>query len=140
MFTPFPARPYLGGLLAIDDLVKAADGLESRVDVLLRLWLLMAEELRSHFGDAGLSESIKRILAADDQQAREGFTRQFDALLNNNEPSKAARLIREWAGVTWDQAHDLANHWHNIPNERKQAWLRLVQIQKALDQIPYHPN
>lgn len=140
MFIPFTARPYLGGGFAIDDLMNAVDGLESRVDTLLRLWLLMADELRAHFGDAGLGEPIRRVLAADDQQAREEFTHQFDALLSGNEPSKAAKLIRDWASVTWDQAHDLAKYWQSISDERKQAWLRLVQIQKALDQVPAHPN
>ncbi len=140
MFIPFTARPDLGGGFAIDNLMTAVDGLESRIETLHRLWLLMAEELRSHFGDAGLSISIRRILVADDQQAREEFTHQFDALLNGNELSKAARLIRDWAGVTWDQAHDLAKYLHRISKERKQAWLRLVQIQKALDEIPNRPT
>ncbi len=118
-----------------DFLTASVDELQTKADVLVRLWLLLAEELRGHFGSEGLSESLGRILVADDQSRRDHFKQELDELINQGERAKAARLIREWAGVTWDQAHDLSARWREIPKDRKQTWMRFMQIKRALDQI-----
>jgi hypothetical protein len=111
------------------DLPVRVQQLERALTVTLNLLQVVVERLESKMGPGFLGADLER-LAVGASQAREQAA-QIDALVRQGQQPKAARLVREWAGVPWDQAHTLIGRWDSYPPEQRVRWLQLAGWIKA---------
>jgi len=115
---------------ALIDVPERLVRLERTLSLTIDLLHHLIERLDGQFGQALFGEDMKRLAA----EAREDAER-IDALVREKKRPAAAKLFREVAGVTWDEAHKVIGAWNSYPLTEKVKWLRLNRSVKALEQI-----
>jgi hypothetical protein len=107
----------------LGSLGKRVARLERALSLTLELLQILVERL-----DAKLGQGDMKRLAAE---AHEDVQR-IDELVRQKKRPAAAKLFREVAGVTWDEAHQAIGSWSSYTLEQKVQCLRLARWVKTL--------
>ena len=137
MMIPFPN--FIPASLGTLDLAARVQQLEGALTLSLGVLQALLERLESRFGPHFLGGELGPLAAAGGPAAREAAGR-IEALVQEGQQPKAARLFRELAGVTWDQAHDVIGRWSAYPFEQKVRWLQAALWARALAIEPPGPE
>lgn len=106
--------------------------LEQDLETTLTLLRVLSERLRHALGPEAVGPELCRFLTAFDPSGQENFIGRLDALVGGGREPEAVRLIRDLAGVTWDQALAVGAAWRQYSQDDKEKWARSVQLQRAL--------
>jgi hypothetical protein len=90
----------------------------------------LLERLESKLGPGFLSPELAR-LAEGTSSGREEVA-EIDALIKQGQQPKAARLVRELGGITWDEALALIARWHSYTVEQRLRWVQLARWLKMM--------
>jgi hypothetical protein len=113
------------------DLSARVRRLETTLALSLELVQLLFERLEDKLGPGFLGEELQRLTTYRAADARQEAAR-IDALVRQGRQPEAARVLREVAGVTWDQAHDVTRRWQASPLEQTVRWLQLTQLLRVM--------
>jgi hypothetical protein len=120
------------GVAGTDALVEKVRRLEQDLDTALTLLRVLSERMRHTLGPDAIGPELCRFLSAFDYSDQQDLIARLDALVRSGSQPEAVRVIRETAGVTWDQAFSIYAAWRQYSQEEKEKWVRSVQLRKAL--------
>jgi hypothetical protein len=111
---------------SLEDRVLA---LEGDVQLLQRLLQPLVELLQEQFGEAEVGARLRAAVAAEQEGAEEGrrVVAQLDALVARGEFPRAASLLQQGTGLTWEQAQAMVDRWHAEPPARKEGLVRAMR-------------
>lgn len=128
---PFP-RPSAVDWLELRERVQM---LETALALTQGLLQDLLGRLEGKLGPGFLGENL--VLVANDTGLEAGeHGARIDTLLRQGKQPEAARFVREFAGVTWDQAHYATKRWEYWPPEQRLRWVQLALWVKALGAPP----
>lgn len=114
------------------DLLVRVEQLEKALALSFGLLQTLLEQLDSKLGpgfsNGGLAKASVAGAARDPRQD----VARIDEMIREGQQPHAARLLRELAGITWSQAHDVIAVWESYTVEQKVRWLWLAQWVSAL--------
>jgi hypothetical protein len=115
------------------DLIMRVQRLEHALSSSLVVIQLLLQQLQSQMGPGFLGAPLERLVTSAGADVRDKVI-QIDNLVRKGETPVAARLFREFAGATWDQAHTVISWWHSYSLEQKVQWLQMHQWIRALSE------
>jgi hypothetical protein len=128
-----PVHSLPGSPAGLERIVDMLRSLEMETDVCLRMIDLLAEQLQLSQGSLWAGTRLARILAACDADERENVATQIQDFIAQKKKGKAAGIIREFFGVTWDEAHAIMSNRGHYSKDQWLKWLKVVQLSRALD-------
>jgi hypothetical protein len=114
----------------LSDSRARVDQLERALTLTFGLLHDLLERLESKLGPRFLDPELERLTQGV-SSGREAVA-EIDALIKEGQQPKAARLVRELGGITWDQAHALIGRWNSYPMEQRLRWVQLARWVKVL--------
>jgi hypothetical protein len=129
MFFPiFPADPGLSA-----DLRLRVKNLETALTLSFGLLKTLVQRLEDRLGPGVLGPELNQLIQSQAEIRQQ--VRHLDELVASGNTGTAARVCRELTGMTWDEAHDLIEHWNNHPFEKKLQWIEAAHWMKTLNSV-----
>jgi hypothetical protein len=104
--------------------------LETALAVSTSLLHRLAQRLETKLGPGFLGDELQKF--ANSLPGVREFIARIDRLISEGQQPAAAREFREYAGVTWDQAHDAIAKWGCHPTDEKVRSLQLSNWARAM--------
>jgi len=115
------------------DILMRIRNLETALTASMNVIQSLVQKLEAKLGPGFLGDDF--IGFADLSRDSADQLAQIDQLIKEGKQPAAARLVREMAGITWDQAHYATQHWLAMSREKKIRWLQFTQwSQRVLQQ------